>query len=153
MKHRIKRLHGHIAAQADKHQVKLRFLAVGVWNTVFGYLAFFFLETVFSRYIGPGARSYMLAILLSNAVAMLMAYSLHRTITFRSTSSGKQLLREFGRFALNNSLTVALSICLLPVFVEILGIAPKVGGLLVTFICTLVSYYAHSRITFAKFGT
>lgn len=150
MKNKIKRIHGHMAAQVNKHQVKIRFLAVGVWNTIFGYLAFFFFESVFSRYVGVGAHSYMAAIVLSNLIAMLMAYSLHRSITFRSTSSGRHLFEEFGRYVLGNYVTVVLSICLLPLFVELIGLMPKVAGLFVTLICMIVSYYAHSRITFGK---
>ena len=146
----IKRMHGRLAAQAAKHQLKLRFLAVGVWNTIFGYLAFFFLETVFSHYAGAGAHTYMLAIVLGNAAAMLMAYSLHRIITFRSTSSGKKMLAEFGRFVLGNTVTLVLSVVLLPVFVEIFGLTPKLAAAFVTLLCVGISYGAHSRITFPK---
>ena len=76
MKRRIKKIHGHILAQAGRHQVKIRFVAVGVWNTIFGYLAFFFLESVLSHFAGAGAHTYMLAIVLSNAAAMLMSHPL-----------------------------------------------------------------------------
>lgn len=148
MKNKIKKIHGHVIAQANRHQVKLRFLAVGVWNTIFGYLAFFFLESVLSLSLGRGAHSYMPAIVMSNFLAMLMAYSLHRKITFKSTTKGMMLLREFSRFVFGNSLTVILSIILLPIFVEVMSLDPKSAGFLVTLICTVVSYLAHSRITF-----
>jgi putative flippase GtrA len=121
---------------------------VGVWNTIFGYLAFFFLDSVFSHYFGAGAHSYMLAMILGNIVAMLMAYSLHRNVTFRSTSAGKQLMKEFGRYVLTNYITLVLSVLLLPVFVEMLGASPKLAGLFVTMICTVISYFAHLRVTF-----
>lgn len=148
MKNKIKKIHGHVVSQANKHQIKIRFLAVGVWNTVFGYLAFFFLESVLSLFLGRGARSYMPAIVMSNFLAMLMAYSLHRRITFKSTTKGIMLLREFSRFVFGNSLTVAISIVLLPIFVEAMSLDPKSAGFLVTIICTVISYFAHSRITF-----
>lgn len=148
MKHKIKKIHGRIVAQIDRHQVKIRFLVVGLWNTIFGYLVFYFLESVLSYYIGIGPRSYMFAILLSNAVGVVMAYSLHRNITFRSKSSGRHLVKEFGRFVLGNLFMVLLSVGMLPICVEFFGLSPKVAGAVVTFICTAVSYCAHSRLTF-----
>lgn len=139
-----------MVSQANKHQIKLRFLAVGIWNTIFGYLAFFFLESVFSHFAGTGAHTYMLAIVLSNVVAMLMAYSLHRIVTFRSTTSGKKMLVEFGRFTLSNLTIMALSIGLLPVFVEMFGFSPKVAAAIIAVLCAVMNYLAHSRITFNR---
>lgn len=150
MKSKVRHFHAKVLAHAKNHQVKFRFVVVGVWNSIFGYLTFYFLETVLSGIPEIGAYAYMPAVIVSNIFAVLMAYTLHRNITFRSTTQGIYLVKEFGRFVLGNMAAIASNILLLPVFVELLGVRPKLAAFEVAMLCTIVSYYAHSRVTFSS---
>lgn len=148
MKYKIAKIRSHISAHAYKHQQKIRFFIVGGWNTLFGYLVFFFFDSVISKLFGPGPHSYMVAIVLANVLAMIMAYTLHRVVTFRSDSRGTTQVKEFIKFLLGNITTMGISVVLLPVIVEVAGFNPKVAALFVTAFCALFNYFAHSRITF-----
>ena len=131
-----------------RHQIKAKFIFVGVWNTIFGYCIFCLLETIFShifvtRYIG-----YMSAMILGQIIAVINAYVFHKYITFRSETKGKGAITEFIRFCTTYIVTFCLSLILLPFFVEIFLITPKIAGAIVILVCTVVSYFGHSRFSF-----
>jgi putative flippase GtrA len=57
---------------------KVRFLVVGVWNTLFGYGVFVALE----RTLGQ-ATHYLVALVVASIIATLSAFLLHRYWTFK----------------------------------------------------------------------
>lgn len=132
------------------HTRKIRFLIVGAWNTFFGYGIFFAFDTVFEAVFASRRLAYMSAIVVSNIIAVLNAYILHRRITFRSVSKGRLKLMEFFRFCATYAFTMVLSIALMPVFVEMFSFSPKAAGLLVTLLCTFISYFSHARFSFQE---
>ena len=131
---------------------KTRFVVVGVWNTIFGYCAFALLDTLFSAALHPRYVAYMLAMCLAQILAVINAYIWHRRVTFASETRGVEALTEFLRFSGTYVVTSILSLVLLPFFVEVFGIAPKVAAALIVVICTVVSYLGHSRFTFGDRG-
>ncbi len=137
-------------ALLGQQQRPLRFILVGVWNTIFGYAAFVLLDALFSRLLPGHPLSYMVALVVANVVAILNAFIFHRTFTFQSRVRGAAILGELVRFSSTYLFTFILSLFLLPAFVEILGFSARVAGALVLLVCMVVSYIGHSRFSFRK---
>ena len=129
---------------------RIRFLFIGGWNTVFGYLVFVLLDTIFSRLLEPRYVAYMSAMVAGNFISVTNAYIFHKYITFKSDVKGKGMITEFFRFSMTYVVTFCLSLILLPFFVEVFHISPKLAGLIVVLLCTVVSYTGHSRFSFRR---
>ena len=130
------------------HQKKLRFVLVGVWNTIFGYLVFVACDYFFERFFSPRYIAYMSAAVLSHILAIINAYIFHKHITFQSPVRGKGILIEFARFFSTYIFSAMLALILLPVSVEVLAIEPKISAALLIPVTTLISYIGHSRFSF-----
>lgn len=130
------------------HQAKWRFFLVGIWNTIFGYLAFVGLDILFTFLFPKRYLAYMSAAVLSNILAITNAFIFHKYITFKSHVRGKAIILEFARFFSTYLFSMILGLILLPFFVEILGIDPKISGALLIPVTTVVSYFGHSRFSF-----
>jgi len=132
----------------NRHFVKVKFVLVGIWNTFFGYGLFFALDTFFEKNFTVRYVAYMSAMVLSNVAAIVNAYIFHKYITFQSTVRGRGLLKEFLKFSTTYLVTLFLSLVLLPLFVEVFHVHPKVGALFILGIGTMVSYFGHSNFSF-----
>jgi len=133
-----------------EHQVKIRFLIIGVWNTIFGYLVYISLDYLFAMVFQKRYMAYMSAAVLSNIIATISAFLFHKHITFQSNVKGKGVIIEFLKFYSTYTVTNILGLVLLPVFVEVFKIDPKIAGALLIPIVAIVSYFGHSRFSFAK---
>jgi putative flippase GtrA len=131
--------------------VEVRFLAVGILNTVFGYVIFLSLYTLGSAVFQKRYIAYMAAIILSNVIATIIAFVLHKYVTFRSPARGRKIPIEFLKFCTTYLVTFFLSIILLPVLVEVGKTSPKIAAAFVIIICTIISYLGHSRFSFRPF--
>lgn len=132
------------------HQVKIRFFIIGVWNTIFGYATYISLDYLFAMVFQKRYVAYMTAAILSNIIATISAFLFHKHITFQSTVRGKGIIIEFVKFYSTYTVTNILGLALLPVFVEVFKIDPKIAGALLIPVVAIVSYFGHSRFSFAK---
>ena len=132
----------------QRHQLKIRFLIVGVWNTVFGYVVFLLLNEAFSLFLSPRYVAYMTASVFGNVLAITNAFFFHKHFTFKSKEAGWGVLREYFRFTGTYLFTFILGLILLPVFVEVLGMTPQIAAAVIILICTVFSYLGHSRFSF-----
>ena len=130
------------------HQKKIRFVLVGIWNTIFGYLVFVACDYLFERFFSPRYIAYMSAAVLSNILAITNAYIFHRLITFQSKVHGKGIITEFARFFSTYIFSIILGLILLPVSVELLGIEPRISAALLIPVTIIISYIGHSRFSF-----
>lgn len=133
-----------------KHDVKVKFVLVGIWNTIFGYIVFFVLDTVFENLFIKRYFAYMLAMILGQIIATSNAFIFHKYITFKSNIRGKGIIFEFLRFCLTYVVTFTLSLILLPFFVELINVHPRISAAIVMLICSVISYFGHSRFSFVK---
>lgn len=123
-----------------KRQLELRFLMVGVWNTVFGYGCFSVL------FLLVGERIHYLVLLsIAHFISVANAYYWHRRITFRSQSAWRG---EFLRFNLSYLGVLAFGLVALPVLVKGMGLHPLVAGALVTLLAVLLSFVFHRGFSF-----
>ncbi len=81
-----------LATLLKSNNVKIRFVVVGIWNTIFGYLAFVSLDLLFTPLFSRRYFAYMLAVVLSNFMAILNAYLFHKYVTFKSPVRGKGII-------------------------------------------------------------
>ena len=132
------------------HQIKIRFFFIGIWNTIFGYLAYIGFDYLFALVFQKRYVAYMTAAVLSNIIATISAFLFHKHITFKSTVRGKAAIIEFFKFCSTYTITYILGLALLPFFVEVMKIDPKIAGALLIPVVAIVSYFGHSRFSFAK---
>lgn len=131
-----------------RHQVKAKFVLVGIWNGIFGYGIFCLLDTLFDWLFSTRSVAYMCAMVLAQILAVINAYIWHKYITFGSKAKGSPIIAEFFRFSMTYGVTFGLSVVLLPAFVEIGHIHPKIAAAIIILICTVISYLGHSRFSF-----
>jgi putative flippase GtrA len=132
------------------HQTKLRFVLVGLWNTIFGYLVFVGFDYLFNLFFSPRYVAYMSAAVLANILAIMNAYVFHKFVTFRSPLRGFAVIPEFVRFFSMYLFSFFLGLVLLPVSVELFHLDPKIAGALLIPITTIISYFGHSRFSFRQ---
>lgn len=92
----------------------------------------------------------MAAALLGNILAILNAFIFHKYVTFKSQVHGKEIIIEFARFFSTYLFTMILGLILLPFFVEVIRIDPKIAGALLIPITVVFSYFGHSRFSFKR---
>ncbi|HNW90446.1 MAG TPA: GtrA family protein [Bacteroidales bacterium] len=131
-----------------RHKTKIKFLLVGAWNTIFGFVVFIALYKVFVNIFKVDYFAYTTAQVLSNILAIINAYVCHKYITFQSKARGKKMIMEFLRFSSTYITVFLLGLILMPFFVEILKINPIVSSIILNVIVVLSSYLAHSRFSF-----
>ena len=117
-----------------------RFVAVGIWNTVFSYGVWAALQAVL------GDRLHYLAILvLAWPIAVVNAYLLHRRFVFRSAGS---IRTELPRFSAVYVTTLVASLVLLPVLLRILPFSIYMVQAGFTVVVVILSYLAHRSFSF-----
>jgi len=119
---------------------KLRFLVVGGWNTLFGYLSFYVLYL-----LAAGRLHYLIVAILAHFAAVTQSYVMQRHLVFRSDAP---VPGEFLRF--NTSLIGTLLFGLLAMYllVEKANMSPLIAQAIVILMSVVLSYLLHSRLSF-----
>ncbi len=130
-----------LAARACGSQ-PLRFLAVGVWNTGFGYLAFALLYFLFSPFV-----HYMAILAATVVVNVTNSFLCYKFLVFRTRG---HYLREYLRFYAVYAVPIGLGFVLLPVAIEVLKLNAYVAQALITVLMAVVSYLGHKHFSFRR---
>ena len=125
-----------------RNSQKLRYLAIGAWNTFAGYLIFAGLYLVIGARIG-----YMLTALLSHVLAVIQSFVTQRQFVFRS--QGVWWV-EYTRFNITHSGSLLIGLMLLPVLIEMFDFQPLVAQAIATVLTVFLSYFLHKNFTFLK---
>jgi putative flippase GtrA len=123
---------------------RIRFVIVGGFNTVFQFGMFALFD--------QGDRSpirYLGSLYASYAIAIIVAFFLHRRFTFRATKSGNAVV-DFFRFASVYVVSLVINTALLPLLVESARLSPLVAQAIVTVITVLLSYFGHKYFSFRR---
>lgn len=140
----------HLRSIFDRHKIRIKFLLVGVWNTIFSFGIFVILYKLFKNIFELDYFAYTTAQVLGSILAIINAYICHKYFTFRSAVRGRKMILEFLRFSTTYVATFLLSLLLMPFFVEVLKINPIVSSIILNIIVILTSYIVHSRFSFKK---
>ena len=116
---------------------KVRFLFVGVLNTIFGY-------AVYALFIYLKMH-YFLAQLLSSIVAIAHSYLWNKYFTFRSPGrSASEIIRFVSVYAVSYLLNMGI----LFVSIEFFKWNAYFAGFICLFVTTVISYVGHKNISF-----
>lgn len=122
----------------------IRYLLVGVFNTVFGYGFFALLE------IGVGhVIPYMVVLLIAQVVSTFVAYVLYRYLVFKVRG---HFWRDLLRFSLVYAGAFAVNLVLLPVMVSGLGWNVLLSQALIVGGTVVASFVAHRNFSFRRPG-
>jgi putative flippase GtrA len=125
-----------------------RFVAVGAWNTLFGYGVFCGLNALFEGILKNRTAAYMLAMTIGSVLAIANAFIFHKHITFRSKTSGFALMHEFLRFSCTYIFSFIVSLVMMPVLVEGFKLKPHIAAAVLIVVGMAVSYLGHSKFSF-----
>ena len=119
----------------------LRFMIAGGWNTLFGYLAFVFVFSLFSRWLGLHW-----SIVVAYLIALPQSFLVQRYFVFRA--SRRAWKKQFYRFSIANTVAFLLNIILVPVVISKSGLIPVVAQALFTLVLAVAMYLAHKKFSF-----
>jgi putative flippase GtrA len=123
---------------------RVRFLAVGGFNTVLGYLTFSALTLWVFHEVRFG---YLLSLVCSYAIGISVAFVLYRRLVFKVQG---QVVRDFVRFVAVYAVSIGINAVVLPVLVEVAGVPPVLAQAVVVLITTLLSFVGHRTFSFRR---
>jgi putative flippase GtrA len=141
----------------DRHGEKLRFLVVGVVNTIIGYALFYVLWRLFGPAIGAlsassarplafiGEKNYLVVQWIGWAMAVPISTTTMKYFAFRSKG---RLLPQIGRAYFVYLPAQAIATAMLWFSVNVLRLSVPVGQLVTIFVTTIFSYLGHKYFTF-----
>lgn len=121
---------------------RLRFLALGGVNTVFGYGVFLTLYLILG-----GKFNYLIIAAVAHVIATSWAFYWHRNFVFRSTGFWPI---EFIRYNIGLAWVFLLSVLLLFALVSGLGLHPVVAQAIAIFLSLVLSYFTHRHFSFRR---
>ena len=130
----------------------LRFIAVGVWNTAFGYACF----AVFALLLGrvQPRYGYILASVIASAVNISVAFLGYKWFVFKTKGN---YLAEWTRCVVVYGTSIGLGVILLPLVVFAIrhatpldGAAPYVAAAAIACANALYNFCAHKKFTFGR---
>jgi len=120
----------------------VRFVLVGGFNTAFGYALFVLFEFGFNM-------PYLLALYGSYLISTIVAFILHRRVTYRASGTGRVLV-DFVRFQGVYVVSLVFNSVALPVGVELLHGEPTVVQAVIVVVSAVVSYFGHKFFSFRR---
>jgi len=124
-----------------KHALKMRFLLIGLGNTIVGILFFPILYFVF-----PGVRGYyLLLMVMSQVFCISFSYVTNKYFVFKIK---KMSFLEYIRFTMFYNIAFFINLIFLPFFVSHWHMSPAKIQLMVNFFIVGSSYFWHQYVTF-----
>jgi len=126
-------------------QQSLRYLLVGLWNTVFGYGLFALLVATVGAHI-----HYLVLLVAATVIAILNAFVFYRAFVFRVSG---QVLLDLARFSVVYLVALAVNIAALPLLVEVAGLHVLIAQAFVAAGTVAASFVAHRSFSFRRVST
>ena len=133
-----------------KFKTEIRFLLVGAWNTLFGYLVFLLFLFLLEKIFNNERQIYSLSIAFSHLISVINSFIFHKVVTFVSKQKGLELVYEFRRFFNSYIITFLLNLSLISIQVELLSLNPRIAGAISLPIVTVVTFFLLSKYAFNK---
>jgi putative flippase GtrA len=121
---------------------QIRFIVVGVWNTLAGYLMFVLFYSLLAQ-----RWPYPVLAVLTHVSAVTQAFVCQRYLVY---CSGSPWLNEYGRFHLAHLSLFLVSLSALAGLVEFWDWHPLLAQAFVTVGTALASYFIHTYFTFRQ---
>jgi putative flippase GtrA len=123
---------------------RFRFLIVGGINTAVGYGLF----AAFQLSVG-GTIGYLGSLYASYAIAIVLAFVLHRRFTFRIANTDDVFI-DFLRFSSVYVVSLAINTVALPVAVRYAKLNPLAAQAIIVIAVTVLTYFAHKLFSFRR---
>jgi putative flippase GtrA len=123
-----------------RRREQLLYLAVGGWNTAFGYAAWALLQYLLGDHL-----HYLVVVVLSWPIAVVNAYLGYRHVVFRSQGPVR---RELPRFSLVYLVTLVVNLAVLPVALRLLPFNIYAIQAVFAVIVVVCSYLGHKYYSF-----
>ena len=133
-----------------KSKTEIRFLLVGAWNTLFGYLVFLLFLFLLEKIFNNERQIYSLSIAFSHLISVINSFIFHKVVTFLSKQKGLEIVYEFRRFFNSYIITFLLNLSLISIQVELLSLDPRIAGAISLPIVTVVTFFLLSKYAFKK---
>ena len=133
-----------------KSKTEIRFLLVGAWNTLFGYLVFLLFLFLLEKIFNNERQIYSLSIAFSHLISVINSFIFHKVVTFLSKQKGLEIVYEFRRFFNSYIITFLLNLSLISIQVELLSLNPRIAGAISLPIVTVVTFFLLSKYAFNK---
>lgn len=121
---------------------RVRFVLVGGFNTVFGFGVFVALEHL-------AHIPYLASLYTSYLVSTVVAFVLHRRVTYRRHGTGR-ILVDFVRFQGVYLVSLGVNTVALPLLVEVAHWTPTAAQAVIVTITATVSYFGHKFFSFRR---
>ena len=121
---------------------RFRFLAVGAYNTVFGYAVFAVAYTFLHEQL-----HYLVIAVIGHVIAVINAFFAHRILVFRASGN---MLPDFVRFNVTTIGAAAFGLAGLAILVDFGGIHPLLAQAVVLAVTVIITYIVHKRYTFSR---
>jgi putative flippase GtrA len=131
---------GPVARRIVARREQILYLAVGGWNTVFGYAVWALMQFLLGDHL-----HYLVIVVISWPIAVLNAYLGYRYLVFRSRGP---ILRELPRFSMVYVSSLLLTLVVLPIALAVLPLSIYVVNGLFTAVVVVASYLAHQYFSF-----
>ena len=133
-----------------KFKTEIRFLLVGAWNALFGYLVFLLFLFLLEKIFNNERQIYSLSIAFSHLISVINSFIFHKVVTFVSKQKGLEIVYEFRRFFNSYIITFLLNLSLISIQVELLSLNPRIAGAISLPIVTVVTFFLLSKYAFNK---
>jgi len=127
-----------------RHGEKLRFLAVGAWNTLFGIAALWVLDRAIA-YDPNSLLEKELVLAAGWVIAVTQNFFTFKLLVFRTKG---RWLREYARMYVTYALAFAVQSVLVLVISQVFGLSVFWANLPTIIIVTIMSYVGHKYFTF-----
>lgn len=129
-----------IPGRFRRYREQILYLAVGAWNTLFGYANFVVLYYLFND-----VTSYAVIIVTSYVLSIANAYIGYRYVVFRSHGS---VLRELPRFSIVYLVTMAVNLVFFPLALTVFPVNAYVVQAVFAAGVVVASYLGHKHFSF-----
>jgi len=127
-----------------KHEEKIKYILIGVWNTFVGYLTFIALYYLLQKRL-----NYLIILVYSNIISITNSYLCYKFFVFKTKGN---YCNEYLRFYLVYGASFLANMILMPVFVEIVRIKPIPAQGIILFFSVMFGYLGHKHYSFGASG-
>jgi putative flippase GtrA len=123
---------------------RIRFVAVGGFNTALGYVLFAGLYLLSGAQIG-----YLACLFIQYGLSVPLAFFLHRRVTFR-VRGNDHLVTDFARFCGVYVIALGFNTATLPLLVVSTHLSPLIAQGVVVLVSTVATYFGHKLFSFRR---
>ncbi len=125
-----------------RNEEKIKFVIVGFWNTIIGYVTFIVLY-----YLLQERLNYLVILIFSNIISITNSYLCYKFFVFKTKGN---YCSEYIRFYFVYGLSFLANMLLMPLFVEIVGMKPIPAQGIILFFSVVFSYLGHKHYSFGS---